>query len=108
MDGWVGDGPQIRKGDRIAFIGPNGVGKSTLLRLIMGLETPTSGRVELTSKSIVANYFEQNQADALDLDLTVEDTIQSVATTQSYNELRALLAQFLFRGDAIQKQVRWP
>lgn len=97
---------EVKRGDRIAFIGPNGVGKSTLLRLIMGLEKPEGGRAELGSNNVVANYFEQNQADALDLDLTVEETMQSVATTQSYNELRSLLAQFLFRGDAIQKKVR--
>lgn len=54
----------------------------------------------------VLNYFEQNQADALDLDLTVDQTIMGASTTESYNELRALMAQFMFKGDAIQKQVR--
>jgi ATPase subunit of ABC transporter with duplicated ATPase domains len=53
----------------------------------------------------VANYFEQNQADALDLDLTVEETIVKASTTETYNELRSLMAQFLFKGDACKKTV---
>lgn len=96
----------VEKGDRIAFVGPNGVGKSTLLRLVMGMEQPLSGRARITGGNVIPNYFEQNQADALDLDATVEETIMREATTQSYNEIRALLAQFLFRGDAIQKKIR--
>jgi ATP-binding cassette, subfamily F, member 3 len=51
------------------------------------------------------NYFEQNQADALDLDKTVLETIQGASSGQSYNELRALLGQFLFKGDAVDKKV---
>ena len=51
------------------------------------------------------NYFEQNQADALDLDKTVLETIQGASNGQSYNELRALLGQFLFKGDAVDKKV---
>lgn len=51
------------------------------------------------------NYFEQNQADALDLDKTVLETIQGSSNGQSYNELRALLGQFLFKGDAVDKKV---
>lgn len=96
----------IEKGHRVAVIGPNGVGKSTLLRLVMGLEKPSGGgRAAITAGNAVANYFEQNQADALDLDLTVDETITRASTTESYNQLRALMAQFMFKGDAIFKKV---
>lgn len=57
-------------------------------------------------QNVVMNYFEQNQADALDLDKTVIETIQGASNGQSYNELRALLGQFLFKGDAVEKKVR--
>lgn len=95
----------IAKGDRIAVVGPNGSGKSTLLRFLMGKEQPDGGSAELVGLNVVANYFEQNQADVLDLDLTVSETIQRASNGQSYNELRALLGQFLFKGDAVDKKV---
>ncbi len=96
----------VEKGHRVAIIGPNGVGKSTLLRLVMGIEKPSvGGRAAITAGNAVANYFEQNQADALDLDLTVDETITRASSTESYNQLRALMAQFMFKGDAIFKKV---
>jgi ATPase subunit of ABC transporter with duplicated ATPase domains len=52
----------------------------------------------------VPQYFEQNQADALDLDKTVIETVQAASVDQSYNELRALLGQFLFKGDAVERR----
>jgi ATPase subunit of ABC transporter with duplicated ATPase domains len=96
----------IEKNDRIAVIGPNGSGKSTLLRLLTGREKPDIGSAEIVGQNIVVNYFEQNQADALDLDITVVETIQKNSNGQSYNELRALLGQFLFKGDSVEKKVR--
>ena len=95
----------IEKGDRISVVGPNGSGKSTLLRLLVGKETPDEGRAEIIGQNVVMNYFEQNQADVLDLDKTVLETIQGASNGQSYNELRALLGQFLFKGDAVDKKV---
>ena len=96
----------IEKGDRIAVVGPNGSGKSTLLRLLVGQEEPDEGKAGLVGANVVMNYFEQNQADALDLDKTVIETIQGASNGQSYNELRAFLGQFLFKGDAVEKKVR--
>jgi ATPase subunit of ABC transporter with duplicated ATPase domains len=96
----------IEKGDRIAVVGPNGSGKSTLLRLLTGKEKPDEGTAEIVGQNVFMNYFEQNQADALDLDKTVLETIQAESSGQSYNELRALLGQFLFKGDAVDKKVR--
>jgi ATPase subunit of ABC transporter with duplicated ATPase domains len=63
------------------------------------------GTAKITGQNVVANYFEQNQADALDLEKTVLETIQGASSGQSYNELRALLGQFLFKGDAADKKV---
>jgi ATP-binding cassette subfamily F protein 3 len=65
----------VERGDRIAFLGPNGAGKSTLLRLIMGMETPSEGIAEIGKHNVIPGYFEQNQAEALDLNKTVLDTI---------------------------------
>jgi ATP-binding cassette, subfamily F, member 3 len=97
----------IEKGDRIAVLGPNGSGKSTLLRLMIGREKPDSGSAEIIGSNVELSYFEQNQADALDLDKTVLETIQGCSNGQSYNELRALLGQFLFKGDDVEKRVEF-
>lgn len=97
----------VEKGDRIAVLGPNGCGKSTLLRILMGREEPDDGEANIVGQNIEANYFEQNQADALDLSKTVIETIQGSSNGQSYNELRALLGQFLFKGDAVEKKVQF-
>lgn len=96
----------IEKNDRISVLGPNGSGKSTLLRLLTGKESPDEGSAEIVGQNIVLKYFEQNQADALDLSKTVIETVQGSSNGQSYNELRALLGQFLFKGDAVEKKVQ--
>ena len=95
----------VERGDRIALLGPNGSGKSTLLRLMMGKESPEAGSAEFGGSNVVANYFEQNQADVLDLDKTVKETVDDASNNHSNNELRALLGQFLFKGDAVEKKV---
>ncbi|GMH81843.1 hypothetical protein TrST_g8348 [Triparma strigata] len=95
----------IERGDRVALLGPNGSGKSTLLRLVVGTETPEQGTAKLVGMNVVANYFEQNQADVLDMNLTVEQTVAAASDNHSYNELRALMGQFLFKGDTVQKKV---
>lgn len=95
----------IEKHDRISVLGPNGSGKSTLLRLLTGKEKPDAGSAEIVGQNIVTKYFEQNQADTLDLSKTVIETVQGSSSGQSYNELRSLLGQFLFKGDAVEKKV---
>jgi len=96
----------IERGDRIAFLGPNGAGKSTLLRLIMGMEHPTEGAVKQGTHNIIPGYFEQNQAEALDLEKTVLDTIHDEVPDWKNEEVRTLLGRFLFSSDTVFKQVK--
>jgi len=96
---------EIERGDRIAFLGPNGAGKSTLLRLILGREEPTEGTVRLGKHNVIPKYFEQNQAEALDLNKTVFDTLQDIVPDWKMEQVRTLLGQFLFSGDMVFKQV---
>lgn len=95
----------IERGDRIAFLGPNGSGKSTLLRLIMGMEQPTEGTVELGKHNVIPGYFEQNQAEALDLSKTVMQTIHDEVPDWKNEEVRTLLGRFLFSGETVFKKV---
>ncbi|MBF2083446.1 ABC-F family ATP-binding cassette domain-containing protein [Thermoleptolyngbya sp. C42_A2020_037] len=95
----------IERGDRIAFLGPNGCGKSTLLRLIMGMEQPTDGKVSLGDHNVIPGYFEQNQAEALDLSKTVMQTIHDEVPDWTNEEVRTLLGRFLFSKDMVFKKV---
>ena len=95
----------IERGDRIAFLGPNGAGKSTLLRMIMGLEKPTEGTVKLGGHNVIPGYFEQNQAEALDLNKSVIETIHDEVPDWKNEEVRTLLGRFLFTGETVFKQV---
>ncbi|MCC5638937.1 ATP-binding cassette domain-containing protein [Nostoc sp. CHAB 5844] len=95
----------IERGDRIAFLGPNGAGKSTLLRIIMGTEPPTEGIVSLGEHNVIPGYFEQNQAEALDLKKTVMETIHDEVPDWKNEEVRTLLGKFLFSGDTVFKLV---
>lgn len=95
----------IERGDRIAFLGPNGAGKSTLLHLIMGMELPTEGAIKLGDHNVIPSYFEQNQAEALDLDKTVNDTIHDEVPDWTNEEVRTLLGRFLFSKDTVFKKV---
>jgi ATP-binding cassette subfamily F protein 3 len=95
----------IERGDRIAFLGHNGAGKSTLLRLIAGLEPPSDGNVTMGAHNVIPSYFEQNQAEALDLDKTVLETVHDEVPDWTNEEVRTLLGRFLFSGDMVYKQV---
>ena len=95
----------IERGDRIAFLGPNGAGKSTLLRLIMGMELPTEGTVTLGNHNVIPGYFEQNQAEVLELTKTVMETIHDEVPDWKNEEVRTLLGRFLFAGDTVFKRV---
>jgi ATP-binding cassette subfamily F protein 3 len=102
---FLGVNLEIERGDRIAFLGANGTGKSTLLRLIVGMEQPTDGKVTLGKHNVIPAYFEQNQAEALDLSKTVMDTLHDEVPDWKNEEVRTLLGRFLFSGDTVFKKV---
>ncbi|MFM7452903.1 MAG: ABC-F family ATP-binding cassette domain-containing protein [Cyanobium sp.] len=95
---------EVERGDRIAFVGPNGAGKSTLLRLIMGTEQPDEGFAGLGEHNVIAGYFEQNQAEALDLSKTVIDTIFEVVPDWTQTQVRSLLGSFCFSNESVFKE----
>jgi ATP-binding cassette, subfamily F, member 3 len=95
----------IERGDRIAFVAPNGAGKSTLLRLITGMEEPSEGVAKIGEHNVILGYFEQNQAEALDLNKSVMETIHDEVPDWNNEEVRTLLGKFLFSGDTVFKNV---
>ena len=95
----------LEPGERIAFLGPNGSGKSTLLRLIMGLEKPDEGSIMIGKYNIIPSYFEQNQAEALELDKTVIDTISQSVPNWTQTEVRSLLGSFGLTNESVFKEV---
>jgi ATPase subunit of ABC transporter with duplicated ATPase domains len=97
---------EIEKGERVAIIGPNGAGKSTLLRLIMGQEEPMEGQVTMGEHGIVPNYFEQNQAEALDPNKSAIETLQHAAPDAKLDEIKSLLGKMMFNGAAMEKKAK--
>ncbi len=95
----------IERGDRIALIGPNGVGKSTLMRMLSGVESPDTGeRVE--GHQMVMQYFAQDEAARLDPGRTVYQTLAGDSPIGMVPHIRTILGGFLFSGDDIEKPVR--
>ena len=102
---FLGTNLLIERGDRIAIVGPNGAGKSTLLKLIVGMEKPTEGSIALGDHNVLPGYFEQNQAEALDLEKTVMATIHDEVPDWKNEEVRTLLGRFLFSEATVFKKV---
>ena len=102
---FLGANLTIERGDRIAILGANGAGKSTLLRMIMGMEEFDEGEVEIGKHNVMPGYFEQNQAEALDMDKTVINTIHDEVPDWKNEQVRTLLGQFLFSGETAFKKV---
>lgn len=94
----------INRGDKVAFVGRNGEGKSTLIKCIMQ-EIDYQGVLEI-GHNVEIGYFAQNQAQMLDDNITVFDTIDNVATGDIRTKMRDILAAFMFRGEEIEKPVK--
>jgi ATPase subunit of ABC transporter with duplicated ATPase domains len=99
---------QIDRGERVAMIGANGCGKSTMMRLIQGKEQPIAGVATLGSKDLcLVNYFYQNQAEGLDTEKGVLQTLVEAAPDSGLNDLKALLGQMKFSTSFHNKPVKF-
>lgn len=94
----------LKRGEKVAFVGKNGEGKSTLVKCIMG-EIPYTGYLKL-GHNVKIGYFAQNQAQLLDGEITVFDTIDHVATGDIRTKIRDILGAFMFGGEASDKKVK--
>ncbi|WP_454936948.1 ABC-F family ATP-binding cassette domain-containing protein [Capnocytophaga leadbetteri] len=94
----------VERGSKIAFVGQNGQGKTTLAKMIIG-ETDYQGTIKL-GHNVQLGYFAQNQADYLDGELTVLDTMYHAADDTNRMKIRDILGSFLFRGDDVDKKVK--
>ena len=95
----------IKRGEKVAFVGKNGEGKSTLVKCIMG-EIPYEGNLKI-GHNVQIGYFAQNQAQLLDESLTVFDTIDRVATGDVRLRINDILGAFMFGGEASEKKVKF-
>ena len=95
----------IRRGEKVAFVGRNGEGKSTMVKCIMG-EIPFDGSLKV-GHNVQIGYFAQNQAQLLDGELTVFDTIDRVAKGDIRLKIRDILGAFMFGGEASEKKVKF-
>ncbi len=95
----------VERGEKVAFVGRNGEGKTTLVRMIMEQLAPTEGEVKV-GYNVKIGYFAQNQDDLMEGDFTVFDTLDRVAVGDIRTRLRDILGAFLFRGEEVDKKVR--
>ena len=95
---------EVLRGEKIAFLGRNGEGKSTLAKIIAD-ELDFSGDIKL-GHQVITSYFAQDQGDKLDPELTVFDTIDNVAVGEIRKHIKSILGAFLFRGEDINKKVK--
>src|SRR5690606_22054762 len=98
-------GAVIEKGDKIALIGANGKGKSTLLRIVAEADNQFEGKV-IKGHNVTQTFFAQHQLEALHLDNTILQELQSFAPKHTETELRSILGCFLFSGDDVFKKIR--
>jgi ATP-binding cassette subfamily F protein 3 len=94
----------IERGEKVAFVGRNGEGKTTMMRLIINELSPSGGTIKL-GHNVLLGYYAQNQEDLLDKNDTVFDTLDKVAVGDIRTKLRDILGAFLFKGEDIDKKV---
>ncbi len=94
----------IRRGEKVAFVGRNGEGKTTMMRVLMGELEPFDGEAKV-GYNVDIGYYAQNQEDILDKKATVFDTLDRIAVGDIRTKLRDILAAFLFKGEDIDKRV---
>jgi ATP-binding cassette subfamily F protein 3 len=95
----------IEKGDKIALIGANGRGKSTLLRIVAGTDEQFEGLCE-SGHNVTQTFFAQHQLEALHMDNTILNELQNFAPKHTETELRSILGCFLFTGDDVFKRIK--
>ncbi|MCD6373919.1 MAG: ATP-binding cassette domain-containing protein, partial [Caldisericaceae bacterium] len=96
---------KIYRGQKIALVGPNGVGKTTLTRLITGELKPVQGKIDLGQR-VKVSYYAQHQVDALNLEDTVLDAVQAGAAPEFSGRERDILGVFGFSGDFVEKPIK--
>ena len=96
---------RVERGEKVAFVGRNGEGKTTMARVILGELQPTKGTVKI-GHNVEIGYFAQDQESVLDPNLTVFETVDHVAVGSIRTKIRDLLGAFLFRGEDVDKPVR--
>ena len=95
---------EVERGDRVAFVGQNGQGKSTLVKALLK-EIPADGLMEL-GHNVMVGYFAQDQADALDGSKTALQTIEDASPEEMRKHARSMLGAFMFRGEDVDKKVK--
>lgn len=95
----------IERGTKTAFVGQNGQGKTTLAKMIVG-EIPFEGQIKL-GHNVQLGYFAQNQADYLDGEISILETMVNAANERNRSKVRDILGSFLFRGDDVEKKLKF-
>ena len=95
---------EIKRGEKVAFVGRNGEGKTTMMKTLMGVLEPVAGKAQV-GYNVKIGYYAQNQEDVLDRNDTVYDTLEKIAVGDVRMRLRDILGAFLFRGEDIDKKV---
>ncbi len=95
---------EIERGEKVAFVGQNGQGKSTLAKLIVGGIEPSSGSIDL-GHNVMIGYYAQNQAEALDSKKNLLETMEDHASPEQRPKIRSILGSFLFSGEDVEKKV---